>query len=253
MRRLFMVRLIRSLVMITCSVAFLAGPIAASPRVALAAGCPSLPLSVGELVAMQRQNGPLAKAFALGVTPMNERALACFGGRELVVSAFVNQPDGVGGTTSFSIMPTWIVAGSLFVFASSREVAPGYGDGPFTSISVRPSLGNLQRRYARHWVTIRGHFDDPAAATCKASGPKGVTPTRAQAIAICQTMFVVTSIRTSGAPDTATAATVATVPVLGSAVPWLIGLVWFVGGVLARRRKHRLHRWVQVPRPLNRP
>ncbi|HET7472432.1 MAG TPA: hypothetical protein VFJ71_04845 [Candidatus Limnocylindrales bacterium] len=199
---------------------------AAAPPVAQAASCPSLPVSVEDLVALQRQDGPLAKAFSLGVTPMNERALACFGSREITLSAFVNRPDGLGGTSSFAITPSWIVGGGLIVFGSPREVSPGFGDGPFFFVSTRPSAGDLQHQYARRWVTIRGHFDDPAAATCRATGPAGVTPSRTQAVEICRTMFVLTSIRTPAAPDTATSppSTARSTPSSSPAL-WLGGLV----------------------------
>jgi hypothetical protein len=197
-------------------VAMAAASVAARPAVVAGASCPALPVSVSELVALQRPPGPLAKRFALGVTAINERALACFGSRELSLTAFVNEPDGIGGTTSFAITPSWIVGGSLIVFGSAREVSPGYGDGPFFFVSARPSLGDLQRRYARRWVTIRGHFDDRAAAGCRATGPAGVTPTKAQAVAICRTMFVLTSIRTAQAPDTS----MATPPATQTGQPW---------------------------------
>lgn len=215
----------------------IAGPAAASPLTAFAVVCPRVPVTVDELVAMQRPPGPLATAFGLGVTPMNERGLACFGRRELVISAFVNEPGGIGGTTSFRIAPGWIVSGNLIVFGSSREVSPGFGDGPFFFVSSRPSAGDLQRRYARRWVTIRGHFDDPTSASCTASGRKDATPSRAQAVAICRTMFVLTSIHTSAVPDTATSATApAVAPAHDSLVPWLLGLVWFLGSMRVIRR-----------------
>jgi hypothetical protein len=194
----------RRIALLVCSAAIAVGIGAARPAAAVAASCPDLPLNVSDLVALQRLPGPLAKAFPLGVTPMNERALACFGRRELTLAAFVNRPDGIGGASAFAITPSWIVSGNLIVFGSAREVSAGFGDGPFFFVSTRPSAGDVQRRYARRWVTIRGHFDDPAAATCRASGPADVTPSKTQAVAICRTMFVLTSIQASGMPDTAT-------------------------------------------------
>ncbi len=231
----------RRLAIIVLFAGLLAGSAAASPLTAFAGGCPRMPVTVDDLVAMQRQPGPLATAFALGVTPINERGLACFGRRELVISAFVNEPDGIGGTSNFAITPRWIVSGNLIVFGSAREVSPGFGDGSFFFVSARPSAGDLQHRYARRWVTIRGHFDDPASASCVASGATGVTPSRAQAVAICRTMFVLTSIQTAGVPDTATSAKApAAEPAQGSPVPWLLGLVWFLGVMCGPDRRRRV-------------
>ena len=224
----------RRLALLVCSAAIAVGVGSARPAAALAASCPDLPVTVSDLVGLQRPPGPLAKAFPLGVTPINERALACYGGRELTLSAFVNQTGGIGGVTAFAITPSWIVSGNLIVFGSAREVSPGVGDGPFFFVSTRPSAGDLQRQYARRWVTIRGQFDDRAAATCRASGPAGVTPSKTQAIAICRTMFVLTSIRTSGMPDTATSP----LPSHPTAdedvgVEWLAWLPWLATIVVA--------------------
>lgn len=163
--------------------------------------CPRPPISVADLVGLQADDGPLAR-FPLGVARMNERALACFGGREIRLAAFVNDPSGLGGTQAYRITPTWITNPSLIVFGSAREIQPGFGDGPFFFISTRPTGADAQTRYARQWVSIRGHFDDPAAQSCKASGVTGHTPSRRQAIAICRTMFVLTAIDPGGPPDT---------------------------------------------------
>ncbi|MEO5940856.1 MAG: hypothetical protein ABIZ72_07720 [Candidatus Limnocylindrales bacterium] len=242
----------RPLLSLLLAASVAAGASATLPQAVLAAGCPKIPVSIEDLVALQRTPGPLATSFGLGVTPMNERALACFGRRELTVSAYVNQPDGIGGTTSYTLTPEWIVAGSLIVFGSSREISPGYGDGSFFFISIPPRFGELQDRYARRWVTIRGHFNDANATSCSASGPVGATPTTAQAVAICRTMFVLSSIRTSAPPDTATgpstaddasnavdarAAVVAkdAWPTLG----WVLGLGWLIAAMVAPwRRRH---------------
>ena len=66
--------------------------------------CPRSPISVADLVALQADRGPL-QAFPLSVARMNERALACFGGRELRFVAFVDQPGGLGGVTAYTITP----------------------------------------------------------------------------------------------------------------------------------------------------
>jgi hypothetical protein len=89
-------------------------------------------------------------------------------------------------------------------------------------------------------VTIRGHFDDQAAAGCTASGPAGATPTKAQAIAICRTMFVLTSISRSGVPDTSTSAPDVAAAAAGRLpVPWLAGLLALVLAMLVLTARDR--------------
>ena len=165
--------------------------------------CPRSPISVADLVALQADRGPL-QAFPLSVARMNERALACFGGRELRFVAFVDQPGGLGGVNAYTITPPWITNPTLTVFGSDHETAPGVGDGVFFFITTRPGSGDLQSRFAGTWVTVRGHFRDPAAASCTAIGAVGQTPDGQQAVAICRTMFVLTSLVPAGAPDTST-------------------------------------------------
>jgi hypothetical protein len=141
----------------------------------------------------------------MAVTPMNERAFTCFGDRDIEFAAFVNAVEGLGGTQAYRMTPEWLTSPDLMVFGSADEIEPGFGDGPFFFISVRPDGGDPQTIFARQWVTIRGHFGDPAATSCTATGTAGGTPNPEPAVAICQTMFVLTSIVAGAAPDTATA------------------------------------------------
>jgi hypothetical protein len=50
------------------------------------------------------------------------------------------------------------------------------------------------------WVHVTGHFADAAAATCRASGPAGSTPSVEEAVAICETTFLATAIEPIAAP-----------------------------------------------------
>jgi hypothetical protein len=213
--------------------------------------CPPPPISVADLVELQADRGPL-DAFRMAVTPMNERALACFGGREIRFTAFVNRPNGLGGAEAYRISPLWITNPELSVFGSAREIQPGFGDGPFFFISTRPGTADLQARFARRWVTVQGHFGDPAARSCTATGVAGQTPDRQQAIAICRTMFVLTAISPGQPPDTSTAGppaplgrsdgtppgglTVAVIPILGGVAGFL---AMFRAGPLRRPSRRR--------------
>jgi len=198
--------------------------------------CPRSPVTVADLVALQTDRGPLDR-FRLAVVSMNERALACYGGAEIRFVAFVNRPGGLGGTQPYRITPLWITNPTLTVFASNREVAPGVGDSPYFFISTRPGSGDLQAQFARRWVTVRGHFRDSTAASCVATGVAGQTPNRQQAVAICRTMFVLSSLSNADPPDTATVGqAIRIVASDGStrdaagicAIPLFAGVVWLV-------------------------
>ncbi len=213
--------------------------------------CPRSPVTVADLVALQADRGLLDR-FRLAVVPTNERALACFGGSEIRFVAFVNQPGGLGGTEAYRITPLWITNPTLIVFGSNHEAAPGVGDGPFFFISTRPGNGDLQARFARRWVTVRGHFRDSAAALCRATGTPGQTPNRQQAVAIRRTMFVPSSLSSADPPDTATVDEAKQLVASGGstgdaagirAIPLLAGAVWLAtllfGGPIRRPFRRR--------------
>jgi hypothetical protein len=202
--------------------------------------CPRSPVTVADLVALQADRGPLDR-FRMAVVPTNERALVCFGRAEIRFVAYVNRLEGLGGTQAYRITPLWITNPTLTVFESNRETAPGFGDGSYFFISARPGSGDLQAQFARRWVTVRGHFGDPAAASCRATGVPGQTPNRQQAVAICRTMFVLSSLSVADPPDTATedqatgivASDGSTRDVVGiRAVPLLVGIVWVLAVLL---------------------
>jgi hypothetical protein len=151
----------------------------------------------------------------------NPRAHACFGGRTITIRGFANWPDGIGGTSMSGIRPGYFESPRLFLFASSREIARGYGRGSFYGIVVPPRLGKVENAYHRVWVVVTARFGDPLANRCRGYGPKGDRPTRAEAIATCRDYPVLTSIRVaSGPPDTAVAAGPAGAVVPGT--PWLL-------------------------------
>ena len=184
----------------------LGSPRAGQSPVHAAGGCPELPLTLADLIALEAERGPLAEAYPPPVGFINERARACFGHTTLRFTAFVNRPDGLGGTSAYGMRPGWFFSASLFVFTTQNELDPGFGEGPFTGIYVPPGFGELQSKYARSWVSLTGHFMDSRASRCRATGVAGETPSQAEAIRICQSVFVLSSIgRQGAAPDTATA------------------------------------------------
>jgi hypothetical protein len=223
-------------------VGLLTGSLMLAPTSAFgAAACPSGPLVVSDLVRLQQEGGPLS-AYPLSVAPLNERAYACFGKRELRFIAFVNRAEGLGGASAYAMTPRWLTDPSLTVFGTAHELQRGFGSGPFFFISVRPGRGDLQARFARQWVAIRGHFGDRAATTCRAVGPAGATPSPAQAVAICRTMFVLSSIERSAPPETGTGTTPPSSVPDGSPVALLslaAGAVWLLAVLLAPGRAGR--------------
>jgi hypothetical protein len=136
----------------------------------------------------------------------NPRAHACFGRKAITIRGFANWPDGLGGTSVSGIKPGYFEWPELFLFGSSREVAPGYGKGSFYGIVVPPRFSMVEETYHRVWVVVTARFGDPLANRCRGYGPKGDRPTRAAAIAVCRDHLVLMSIRVAaGPPDTAVA------------------------------------------------
>jgi len=168
-----------------------AGPSAAQP--VQAAGCPSSPVTISKLANMT----------VAGNT--------CYGSRLLTFRAFVPRPDGIGGTSAYSITPSWLngLDGSWALLSSGRNTASIAGYVP-------PALGHCFgpdgatcpfRFYANRWVTVSGHFDGPVAQTCRyGEHPPGADFTVANAIAECQVEFIVLSVGTAALPATSTVA-----------------------------------------------
>ena len=102
---------------------------------------------------------------------------------------------------TFSLRPEWLAYPSFNVQPSDEVLSPpNFGAGPFLSIAVEPGQGDPTAAFAGGWVHVTGHFADAAAATCRADGPAGSTPTVEEAIAICETTFVASDIEPIAAP-----------------------------------------------------
>jgi hypothetical protein len=179
----------------------------------------------------------LDRMLMTGLRTGRELGRECFGGSEIRIRAFANWPDGIGGTSASGVVPSWFEWPGLILFASEREVAPGYGAGVYYGIHVPPGFGNVENRYHGVWVDVTARFEHPLALTCRGYGPKAIRPSRKEAIEICKSVPVLTSIRTvPDPPDTAGVA--ATVPATGPAgVPWVLtGASALLGALLWRRR-----------------
>jgi hypothetical protein len=172
--------------------------VSASP---LIADCPALPITLEALIELDAERGPLAQRFDPDTTTYHERARACFADTEIEFVGFVASPEGLGGVVTFSLRPEWLAYPSFHVQPSAEILSPpNFGAGPFLSIAVEPGQGDPTAAFAGGWVHVTGHFADAAAATCRADGPAGSTPTVEEAIAICETTFVASAIEPIAAP-----------------------------------------------------
>src|SRR5690349_2850506 len=85
----------------------------ADPVVVAAAGCPSQPLTVDELLGLW-DNG--AAAGFMGLVNVNGRR--CYGDSNLTVIGYVDAPEGLGGTSATVIKPMWLTEWGLMLAPS---------------------------------------------------------------------------------------------------------------------------------------
>jgi hypothetical protein len=124
--------------------------------------------------------------------------LSCFGDRELTLDpaiAVLAEPNPGGEVAG---TPDWLAKDTLW-----RLYDSGGPDGvdPPLAVVISPSLGDSIP--AGTWLTVRGHFDDAASATCQRTFPEewGAIPESAETQRLfCREQFVVTSFETRSAP-----------------------------------------------------
>lgn len=170
--------------------------------------CPAPPDTLAGLISPDAvETGPLTEQFRPVYGVYSEAAASCWGGAEIEVVGFVASPEGLGGVTPFSLEPAWMVSRAHFL-STTDSVDPQAGPaGPFFPTAVPPFLEAEFLALDRRWVRVSGHFDDRAAATCvvAASSPDlGAVPTAEQAIEICRTSFVLTTVEPAAVPGTDT-------------------------------------------------
>lgn len=229
--------LIRLAIPVLLGVGFVVPGTLSAPAVAAATPCPPNPVTLQDLLDLAADEGPVATAYDTDPMLMSEAALGCYGDETLRFTAYVRDPGEVGWTYAYGIEPAWFRGLGLFVATTSGQ-KPGYG--PITALAIPPGLGDPQPAHVGHWVTVTGHFDDPTAAACTATGEPGVAPTMAEAVTICRSTFVVGGVSRMSVPATATSPRVPP-PVASPAGFWLAvtgalaGLValWIAG----RRRR----------------
>ena len=124
--------------------------------------------------------------------------LACFGADELLLAPTMlgrieQDPGGsVDGT------PDWL-AQDLALKMYGRDGPEGL-EGALPVV-LSPSLDEPPPQGS--WLTVRGHFDDPASATCEMTYPEGwgsIRETRELQVLACRERFVITAFEMTEAP-----------------------------------------------------
>ena len=187
-------------VLLTIAVAIAIHLSVPAPAVASAV-CPP-PGTLADIIAVDAElPGPLTEQFRPVYGVYAEGAAACWPGQEIALTGFVSSPEGLGGTSEFTIEPQWLVSRAHWL-STSAAVDPDSGPvGPFFPVAVPTGLGFATLE--GHWVRATGHFDDALAATCVVTeGSPDAAPTPQQAVEICKTSFVLTSVAPLTAPNT---------------------------------------------------
>ena len=191
-----------------------APPLSPSPRVspdigalqtprasASAAACPANP-TLADVIALDQDGGPLTAAFRPLYGTYAVEALACYGDSDLRFVAFVAAPEGLGGVETYRIEPSWLVGRGHWLAVDESMEPEGFASGPFLPVFVPPADETAFAGLNAQWVEIHGHFSDPAANRCRVTeGTPPTAPTAPQAIEICTTSFVLTSIQLVPAPS----------------------------------------------------
>ena len=134
---------------------------------------------------------------AIVARPNSDR-LRCFGSRPLRFRAWVAGPTDLGGVSAYRGIPAWL--NDPFGYGTFLQAV----DAPFGRANVL--VGHLRPgvRFSRvnTWATVTGHFDDPAAATCRFIAYEASTEPvpKARAISHCRSEFAITAIVRTTAP-----------------------------------------------------
>lgn len=134
---------------------------------------------------------------AIVARPNSDR-LRCFGSRTLRLRAWVAGPTDLGGVSAYKGIPEWL--NDPLSYGTFLQAV----DAPFGRANVL--VGHLRPgvRFSRvnTWASVTGHFDDPAADTCRLIAYEASTEPvpMARAISHCRSEFVITAIvRTTAA------------------------------------------------------
>jgi hypothetical protein len=128
--------------------------------------------------------------------------VACYGHADLTVEGSLLSSLGVVDCFLF-VEPVWLSCppdGGLQVVLETAQAAPIVlavtkgNQGPWLFFKVHPATGITLADYDGRTVRVTGHYDDPAAQTCRIMIDYSHAVTPAEAIMGCRGTFVVTRI-----------------------------------------------------------
>ncbi len=138
------------------------------------------------------------------------KAVTCFGSSALSFRAYVVRTDGLGGTSGWKMTPAWLADDWMGAILQPKALAE-VDDKAWFIVRVAPALGRCAITdagatdcpFGSHlgdYVRVTGHFDDPAAGTCRSAAweqGQDPGPSKTKMIARCRARFVVTKIAPS--------------------------------------------------------
>jgi hypothetical protein len=157
--------------------------------------CPDVPTSVAELAAM-----------SVGISA------TCFDGQELVLAAYLSpETEGRGCYPGYDHVPEWLGPCPIgFLQGTATEFE---AQGPEIAANMHPDLGACDFGgrspetcpmvpYIGQWITVTGHFSDPAAEDCTILPWEGndAAPDEALGRHSCRLRFVITAVEPGAAP-----------------------------------------------------
>jgi hypothetical protein len=129
-------------------------------------------------------------------------AVWCFGGQSMTFRAWSGPCRACGQSTPIQ-EPGWLGTWS----EQTLVLSPLAGDGPTRTALVHPSLGidgdALNLHWRNRWVEVTGHFDDPAAASCRSAFDLDELASyqgKQWTIDECRRQFVITAMRPMEGP-----------------------------------------------------
>ena len=133
------------------------------------------------------------------VAMLEAERLACFGGGTIEVEGTFTC-SSCGGGASGVYEPVWLASPT-----TAALVGPGGASGPSLPLHFAPSGTAMPAEGAR--ISVRGHFDDPAATTCRLALPMPGEPDASlspvdvdSVILLCRQAFVVESYEGTPSP-----------------------------------------------------
>jgi hypothetical protein len=141
--------------------------------------CPPTPTTAAEIVAMSVPT-----------------AAACYGGAALTIEGYSVDCGGCGGVDEYDRSPAWLALNVPRYALSGSVPTPGQEQITSFPMFMDPASG-IVFPAAGSFVRVTGHFNDPAAATCKVTPKPGSSVSAldpASVITACRASFVVTAV-----------------------------------------------------------